>query len=178
MGIFDVFKSKEPHYDASDIRVVDLDVGFVFEYDMSTWEVVEMYEYDWGDNYFTHEYKITNGSKTFYLGVEEDDELEITLMSKIKVSKLGRDVISQLREDEEPPESFIYEGNEYVLESESPGYFNDMKSDDWEEFRSWDFEGPDNLIITIEQWGEGEFEAAVGKYIDEFEISNILPSNR
>ena len=52
MGFFDKFfnKKEEPSYDSTNIRVQDLNVGFVFDYDMSTWEVQAAYEYDWGDN--------------------------------------------------------------------------------------------------------------------------------
>ena len=29
--------------------------------------------------------------------------------------------------------------------------------------------------LTIEQWDEDEFEASVGKYVNEYEFSYILP---
>ena len=49
MGLFDKFKKKkEPKYDPSNIKVTDIAQGFVFEYNMSTWEVKNEYEYDWG----------------------------------------------------------------------------------------------------------------------------------
>ena len=62
MSIFDRFKKKEKTYDVTNITVKDLDVNFVFDYDLTTWKVEETYEYDWGDNCFTKEHKITNFS--------------------------------------------------------------------------------------------------------------------
>ncbi|UII26954.1 DUF4178 domain-containing protein [Fulvivirga maritima] len=181
MGLFDNFfkkKEKEPHYDSTDIRVQDLDVGFVFDYDLSTWEVNNIYEYDWGDNYFTREYKISNGEKSLFLSLEEDDELELSVSSKIKVRALGSEVVDKLMTEQKPPSEITYDGRTYYLEEESPGYFHDIgRSDDWEEFVSWDYEDDKGeYILTVEQWGEKEFEASAGKYIKEFEISNILPS--
>ncbi len=177
MGLFDVFKKKKPHYDATNITVKDLNLGFVFEYDLDNWEVIACYEYDWGNNFFTQEYKISNGTKTLYLSVEDDDELELTLMSKIKVRQLGAKVQQQLMEEQKAPNSFEYEGRSYFLDEESAGFFNDVAAgDEWVEFVSWTYEDEmGDLLITIEQWDEHEFAASAGKYIDAYEISNILP---
>ncbi len=178
MGIFDIFKKKESHYDSTNIQVKDLDVGFVFEYDLSTWEVQAIYEYDWGDNYFTREFKISDGTTTRFLSVEEDDELELSISQKIKIRTLDKSLLEILQDKQQPPKSIEYGGITYYLENEAPGYFHDIaKGDHWEEFRSWDFEDKDGEnILCIEQWDEKEFEASIGKKIKEFEISNILPS--
>jgi len=178
MGIFDFFKKKEPHYDSTNIQVKDLDVGFVFEYDLSTWEVEAIYEYDWGDNYFTREFKISNGSKTRFLAIEEDDELEISITQKVKIRALDEDLLDTLQRNQQPPKKITYEGVTYYLENEAPGYFHDIaKGDNWEEFRSWDFEDSEGeKILCIEQWDEQEFEASIGIMVKEFEISNILPA--
>lgn len=184
MGLFDNFFSKkkdEPQYDSTDIRVQDLDVGFVFEYDLSTWEVQAVYEYDWGDDYFTHEFKISNGEKTLFLSLEEDDEVILSLSKKIKVKALGDEVLQKLMSTQKPPEKITFEGSEYLLEEESPGYFNDLSkgSEAWEEFIAWDYtDQSGDRLITIEQWGEKEFEASSGKFINVYEISSILPASK
>ncbi len=180
MGIFDIFKNKGPHYDSTNIRIQDLDVGFIFEYDLSTWEVLAIYEYDWGDNFFTREFKVNNGSVTRYLSIEEDDELIISLSEKVKIRALEEDLTETLIQHQQPPKKIAYNDVVYFLEGDAPGYFHDIsKGDEWIEFRSWNFE--DNTgkhILTIEQWDEKEFEASVGIIIKEFEISNILPASK
>lgn len=177
MGFTDFFKRKQPKYDSTNIRVTDLDVGFVFEYDLSSWEVQASYEYDWGDNYFSKEYKINNGSKTFFLCIEEDDEISLSVCDKIKVRELGENVLAELLSNQKPPNILIYKDKKYSFEKESPGYFNDKaRGEDWVEFISWDFvDESGEFIVTIEQWDEKEFEASAGKAIKEFEISSILP---
>ncbi len=177
MGIFDIFKKKGPHYDSTNIQVKDLDVGFVFEYDLSTWEVQAIYEYDWGENYFTREFKISNGSVTRFLSLEEDDEIKLSVTQKIKIRVLDENLLETLQSKQEPPKKISYEGITYYMENHAPGYFHDIaKGDTWEEFRSWDFEDDNGeQILCIEQWDEMEFEASIGKNIKEFEISNILP---
>ena len=85
MGLFDRFKKKEePSYDPTNISVRDLDMGFVLDYDMKTWVVKGVYDYDWGDNFFTREYKIDSGEEQLFLSVEDDDELEIVFLRKIQ----------------------------------------------------------------------------------------------
>ncbi|MCW3805006.1 DUF4178 domain-containing protein [Plebeiibacterium marinum] len=179
MGIFDIFKKREPHYDSTNIQVKDLDVGFVFDYDLATWEVKAIYEYDWGDNYFTREFKITDGKTNQFLSLAEDDELELSISQKVKVRALDDSLTETLHHQQKPPKKITYKGIAYYLENEAPGYFHDIaKGETWEEFRSWDFEDEDGVnILCIEQWDEKEFEASVGKKIKEFEISNILPSS-
>ncbi len=179
MGLFDRFKKdKTPDYDPTNIKITDLAQGFVFEYNMSTWEIKEEYEYDWGDNFFSKEYKITDGSETLFLSVEDDDELILVLSKKIKTRKITPDATDSIMKFNEAPREISYDGVTYYLEKESPGYFRDLSNDasDWDEFISWDYYDDDEkLYICIEQWDEREFEASAGIIIKEYEISNILP---
>jgi hypothetical protein len=179
MGLFDFFKKKTPDYDVTNMSVHDLDVGFIFEYDLETWEVKEAYEYDWGSNFFSREYKVTNGSEVKYLSVEEDDDLEICWMDKIKLTKIDEDLQDELIAKQKPPKKLYVEGIKFFFEDVCTGYFqNGLKRDEnsWEEYRCWDFEDKSgDHILSIEQWDDESFEAAIGKNLKEYEISNILP---
>lgn len=178
MGLFDIFKKKESHYDSTNIRVQDLDIGFVFEYDLSTWVVEAIMEYDWGDDYFTREFQISDGDKTYLLGVEDGDELQISLMQKVKVRKINDTLLDTLIDSQKPPKKISFGNITYYLEKGAPGYYRNItKGTDWEEFRVWDFEDDNGKnLLCIEQWGDSEFEASIGKTINEFEISQIIPA--
>lgn len=178
MGIFDIFKKKEPEFDATNIKVTDIAKNFVFDYDLSTWLVTAMYEYDWGDNFFTREFKIENESDTAFLSVEEDDGLEISISKKIKIRHIDEDLPEYITRHECPPKKLEYDGKTFFLEGENPGYFNDTdnKNESWVEFIAWDYSSDDEqYVLNIEQWGEKDFEASYGKVIKEYEISNIYP---
>ena len=43
-------KRKKVSYDVTNLSLKDLDVGFIFDYDMKSWVVQEVYKYDWGNN--------------------------------------------------------------------------------------------------------------------------------
>ena len=47
------------------------------------------------------------------------------------------------------------------------------------EFIHWDFiDEEDEHCLTIEQWGETEFEAAEGYYVEEYQFTSILPGGQ
>jgi hypothetical protein len=170
-------KKNKSDYDPLNLRVSDLAEGFIFEYDLKQWEVLIESTYDWGDNYFSKEYKITDGKETLFLAVEEDDELEVAIYRKIKISQIDVDIEGEVLKNGLPPSSLSFDNKLYKREKESPGYYNPEKSSkEWVEFINWQYydESGENSI-SIEQWGEREFEASIGKVIKPFEISNILP---
>lgn len=183
MGFFDNLfgkkEKKEEEVDPLDIRLIKLKAGYILDYDLSSWEVKEVYNYDWGDEFFTKEYKLSNGSDILYLHVEEDDELELEVSRKVKPASIDPDLAEHIARDGHPPKKIHYKGTDYFLDSESPGYFNEeTKPDQWVEHIAWSYyDEQDEKTLSIEQWDEREFEAAVGKVVKEFEISNIIPSN-
>lgn len=181
MGLFDFLKKDKPSYDPNNISILDLEKGFVFEYDLRNWQVVESASYDWGQGLFSREFKITDGKDNYFLAVDNEDGLFLTLTKKIMVRKLRDDLPDYIDLNETPPSRLTFYGVEYILGEESPGYYKEGSPDDkgdWEEFISWDyFDDNEEKYINIEQWSERDFEAYIGKVIKPFEISNILPSS-
>lgn len=181
MGIFDRFKKKEPTYDATDIRVVDLDKNFIFDYDLSSWIVKSVYEYDWGDDYFTKEFKIENDKEAAFLNIDNDDELILSISKKERLVNIGEDIPDYIVKHKTPPNKIDFQGKTFMLEEENPGYFNDWSEDkdNWIEFISWDYiDKSGEFVLSIEQWGEKKFDASYGKIIKEYEISNIYPQKQ
>lgn len=175
MGVFDIFK-KKPSYDSTNITVEDLALGFLFDYDLKSWEVVEEYEYDWGDECFSREFKVKSYDEVAYLSIEDEEELEIIFSKRVKLSDIDPGLFSKMKNEEEMPDSIRYDGKQFFLESENPGFFNDKKKGkkSWVEMISWTY-GYDQEVINVEQWSETDFEASVGKYVSTLEISNIIP---
>ncbi len=178
--IFDkIFKSKpdETHYDPTDIKITDIENGYLFDYDLETWTVTQMCEYDWGKNYFSREFKIISKGKTRYLHIEEEDDLEITIFEKIKFKDLDRGTRNHIKTYIKPPETIIFNNQTFELEEENPGYYRDVKNNDWEELISFEYESDDQTLLTIEQWDENDIEVYFGKKLKGFEIDNILPNS-
>jgi len=183
MGIFDFIKKKnrvnrESHYDATNIRVTDIEKDYILDYDLDSWIVTKMFEYDWGNNFFTREFLINNGKESRYLHIEEGDEIEICVTEKIGIRALGPHIKDILQETGKPPGKITYDNVVYYLDSENPGYYRNVENEDWYEVISWLYlNEKEDKLIHIEQRGEDEFEATIGIYIEEYKISNILPQN-
>ncbi len=178
MGLFDFFKKKEeePHYDVTNIKVEDIEENYIFDYDLESWIVKKMYEYDWGNNFYSREFLISNGRESKYLSIEEDDELTISMMTKIPIRKLDATIPEEIQENEKPPRKIFYEGVTYFRDTEDMGYVRHVNTEDWSEVIVWTYhDESEKLVLSIEQSGADEFEATIGNYIKSFEISNILP---
>lgn len=183
---FNFFKKKiqppeeeKPHYDPLNIKLTDLRKGFVFEYEMEEWLVENEYLYDWGNEHISQEFKITNGKETYFLSVDHEDEWEIGLFEKVKLSVFQVDISDEIVKNEQPPFKLVHQNMTFTREDENPGYFRDVEAGgEWEEMIAWNYyDEAEEYSITIEQWGERKFEASFGKLLKEHEISNILPSN-
>jgi hypothetical protein len=182
--MFGLFKKKtqevpQLHYDPTSISVLDIRKGFLLDYDFKTWEVAEEYEYDWGNNRFSHEFKIVCGNESYYLRVEQSQHTVCYLTKKLRFTKLGEYVENHIKQEEKPPREITYEGIRYVRERESPGYFRSIEEapEDAAEMLSWEYmDDAESRILIIDQWDVAEFEALIGIIIAETAISNILPN--
>lgn len=174
--IFGWKKKKTLPYDPTNLVLSDLQVGFVLDFDLYTWEVVRAYEYDWGNECFSKEFQLKSSDDTVYLNIDEDDELVYSISRKIKFHSLYDDLADHINSNEKPPNKLTYDGKTFSRDSEDPGYFRDVRNKNWEEFISWEYKDESNeYVLTIEQWGDDEFEARYGRIVRESEFSNILP---
>lgn len=178
--MFDFLKKKkeEPTYDVTNLSLKDLDVGFIFEYDMKSWVVKEAYEYDWGNNNFSKEYKVDAGDEVAFLGIEDDGELNISLTKAIKMREIDEDVADEIVKNDKPQRKIHFGGELYHLDSDSAGYFKDLgkDTDDWDELVSWEFYNEDeDKIVSITRWDEQTFEYFAGVVPKEYQFSNIIP---
>ncbi len=178
MGLRDLFgQKKKLDYDPLDIKLTDIREGFMLDYDLKTWIVKEMYEYDWGNNYFTREFKLDSGDDIVYMHVQDDDKLSISVSRKVKIRSIDEDLPEYIAEHDFPPKKLIFNGVSYFKDSEEPGFYRNVSTkSEWTEFISWEYyDDLDKNTLTIEQWGEREFDASNGFVVKEYEISNILP---
>ncbi|ODS32563.1 MAG: hypothetical protein SCARUB_02314 [Candidatus Scalindua rubra] len=169
-------KKKEELDPFQDLVLSKLKVGYLVDYDLKTWKVTEYNKYDWGNGDYSYEWELTSGNEVVYLECEDDDEPEWVLAKKIPFKKLGPGLGKHIREKEDPPNEIEYDGVIYYLEDGSGGYFCKGGGEQKTEFLYWDFlDESEEKILTIEQWEEDKFEASVGKYVEEYQFTNILP---
>ncbi|WP_027000987.1 DUF4178 domain-containing protein [Eisenibacter elegans] len=177
--VFGWFKKKKEekreYIDPTEVNITMLRKGAFVDYDLKTWQVTACYEYDWGNEYFSHEFQLKSGKDTIYLHIEDDDELECTIVRKISPRAIQDDAVDYIRKHDNGPMEVIYEGTKYYRESEQVGYFANLGATNWEEFISWSYyDDSGKKVLEIERWDEEEFEASAGIVVGEFEFMNII----
>ena len=176
MGLFDFFKKEK---EIVDLTVQNLSAGCILEYDLQSWIVKDKTEYDWGNNQFSFEYTIENGSVSSFLHVNTSPTLKLDVSSEIKMFDLGRDVKQTIVETDSPPKKIVYKGTEYFLSDEFLGHCKSVNDDDedWSKFVNWVFNnGDESEFISLNRWSETEIDGVQGRYAKEFEFSNFLSS--
>ena len=182
MGFFDSFRKKKPDVmlkkpgtKQQEVHITALQKGFSLQFKNKTWVVISVYEYDWGDDFLTVEYKLDCGEDVIYLHVEEDEERVLSTTRKISVKAFGENIQAFVAENEHPPITITYDNKEFFLGEENSGHFRDTDGDTWEEFRSWDYcDETEEFIICIVEWEDDDFEVSFGRVIKESEISRII----
>ena len=176
--MFDFLKKKEvPKYDVTNLTVNDLAVGFIFDYEAKSWVVKEAYEYDWGSNNFSKEYKVDAGDDVAFLSVENAGDIKLSMSKEIKTRLIDEDVLDELKKYNKPPRQIHYEKEVYYLESDSAGYYNEVGADDdAEELVAYEyFNENGKKLVSITQWDEYNIETAAGDIIQLHHITDILP---
>ncbi len=170
-------KKDEPELDPlSDLTLSGLKSGYIVDYDLKTWQVTAHNYYDYeGDR--ADEWELTCADEVVYLEREEDDGITWTLSRKISLSDIDGDLRSHFREHEDPPEELICNGVEYAGESSDVGEFYKNGDPPGQEFVAWDYiDRSGKQTLTIEQWGDDDYEASLGEIVEEYQFSSILPS--
>ncbi len=181
--VFDFFKKKKEKPGKEEFRIEDLVLcklrtGFIVDYDMKTYRVAGCNKYRWNEGGVTDEWELKAGDETWFLErSEEDGEVEWSFCRKLPISQLEGDIAGEIARNEDPPERLVFQGKQFDFEEDDIGEFFRDGSNEGLSFVSWDYE--DELgeqFLTIEQWGEAKFDMQVGFKVEEYQFTNILPS--
>ncbi len=178
MAIFDFFKKKDKEEldPLKDLTLEKLRIGYLVDYDMKTWEVTAHHRYGFGGGDTVEEWELSAGRETVYLEKSQDDQVEWTISRKIPLGAIQEDVRNYILEHDDPPHQITYKGKTYYLDESGAGYFYENGQEPAVGFVYWDFiDENDEYFVTIEQWGETEFEAVFGHSVEPYQFSNILP---
>ncbi|MBT4128944.1 MAG: DUF4178 domain-containing protein [Nitrospina sp.] len=181
--VFDFFKNKKEELQKEEFRIEDLvlsklKVGFLVDYDLKTYRVSACNNYQWNEGGVSDEWELTSGSETFFLErSEEDGEVEWSFCHKLSISELEGDIAGEIVRNEDPPEKVVLKGETFHFEEDDIGEFFRDGSEEGLSFVSWDYSDEQGKqFLTIEQWGEKKFDMQLGTMVEEFQFTNILPS--
>lgn len=179
MGIFDFFK-KTADQQKPDPTALSLDAlkkGYYLDYDMKTWQVVSANRYDWGEGDVTYEWQLNSFDENIFLEREPDDEDYWCISRKLPFNRLDESTKNAIKNTNEPPESITFEDITYYLDETGGALF--FKDDDvrGKEVFKWDYtDKTEDMNLTIEQWGEMEYELCLGQRVEAYQFTDILPA--
>ena len=179
---------EEEEAPAWDLTLDTMRVGFLVDYDLNTWEVIGLNTYDY-DGFLTREWQLRCADEVRFLEREEDDgRVAWTLTRRVPLSEVEGDVAGTILDDGEPPETVSYRELTYQAVESSAGVqrgededgAGNGQSGDVEEsggeFVNWSFESEDGRLLYVVQWGERDFAAYEGEYVEEYQFTDILPA--
>lgn len=173
--LFKIFKA-EKGGSSVDYTIKDIKKGFIVEYDLVSWEAIEEFEYDWGGNYKGKEWTLFDGKNEIYLYYATFPSEEISVSKRLNMMKELPDIREDVFHKDEPRTSFAYDRKTWSIVDESPGLMINKDTKEEQEIISWTFNDPnESETITIVRSGEKTVDGYRGKYIQNFEVSNILP---
>ena len=163
--------------DDDEVRLPTLEtmlVGDLVDYDLKTWEVVgyNTYDYD-GDE--TREWELKCIDKVVFLERgREDGQVWWTLMRRIGLGEVEEDVAAQIHASEDPPETVHHNGVAYQAVETSTGLYRPGEGPE-REFVSWSYEVKSGELLVVSQWGENDFAAYQGTYVEDYQFTDVLP---
>lgn len=172
-------KGKENGEYIREVTLSTMELGCLVDYDLQTWEVTGISTYDF-DGFLTREWELSNGTEVRFLErVEEDGKVEWTLTRKIQINQIEENIIDIIVEFDDPPEEIHYQERLYKAVESSAGILRDADEDEGgREFVNWSYEEDGDRVLFITQWGERDFMACEGTYVEEYQFTDILPGSQ
>lgn len=177
-GLFNRLKNTKAPDPITGLSLKDIKKGYLVDYDLKSWEVVSANRYDWGGGEVSYEWQLTSHDDTLFLEREPDDEDYWCVSRKIPLNRLDDTIIQTLRNGGDPPDTIPFEGKTYHLDETGGALFFKDDAREGKEIFKWDYcDDSSEFYLTIEQWGERDFELSAGTRAHEYQFSNVLPSS-
>ncbi len=157
--------------------------GFLVDFDLKTWQVIAKKEYDYeGDRAMEWELR-AEGEVRFLERSEDDGRVELTLTRSVSIRDFDEDVMGTILDEDDPPEVVHLSGGEYTAIESSTGTqrdgekeTEDADTDNGRDFVSWTYESEDGHVVFVLRWGDRDFSAYEGEYVEEYQFTDILPA--
>ena len=157
-----------------DFDIPDLKKGYIFDYDMSSWEVEDVVVYTWDNGVKDLEFNIFNGKDKMYLNYEKAGS-QVSIFWEAKLNDVWAEARNNIRKKVDISErEFKYKGNTYYFAGE--GSAKVSSSTETFHMQNWLFQtDSDDSLVSINKYEDNSMEVYVGKKLKLHEISNILP---
>ncbi|MEL6780477.1 MAG: DUF4178 domain-containing protein [Cyanobacteria bacterium J06597_16] len=145
--------------------VFTLELGDIVQYENNDWVIEDKLTYN-EDGWKWVEYLLQDGDRIGFLSVEDDDTLEVSFTETVKDCPVGN-----------PPETEInYNNITYTQEESGTATLTRLRKPGTSETcKYYDYEGPGDAVLSIEQWGN-QTEVSVGVSVRPYQLT-FLPGD-
>ncbi|GAA4847249.1 TM2 domain-containing protein [Algivirga pacifica] len=164
-------------FDPTDLRLENLEKGFMIDFETETWEVLEKQQMDWQNDESHFFYHLIHGSQERYLYLHRGRYFtKHYLMKSVNKFILHENLEALVAGHKRPPNILEYEGASYYKEAHHYGFGFDhnhpsgIKEDSW---IYYDEQQQNVLLIVLK--GKSEVKTYAGKIKDAEEFIDILP---
>ncbi|MBZ4645183.1 MAG: hypothetical protein PWR27_1774 [Petroclostridium sp.] len=173
MGILDRFKNviranknadKKPAEARDIFNMRPGDIVSIEDVDYEVQAVLKFNDHGWKWT----EYKIKDSRKTYWLSVEQDDDLEISLYQEVVAITTEAPRVYEYK----GIKYYMQEGSDAVVE-EVQGNINVVKGEQVDYYEYSDEDGEN--LLSIEIWN-GEVEMSIGRWVEDYNIE-IYPGS-
>jgi len=165
-------------YDPSNLTLENLKEGFLLDYLLKTWQVIEQNQYDWDHGLSTQEFKLVHDIENLniYLS-KESGHLNINTTKRINIYAIDQNLETEILHQKRPYNIISFQGKQFFRENSLEGYFfNITQKTKGNKILAWEYYDTDRKnYLRIEQLEHKNFRAALGTVVSEYEFSDILP---
>lgn len=167
MGIFDRLKkvvqaNKNSEVEPSEKRnLLNMRVGDIVsieEVDYEIEAIIKLNDHGWKWT----EYKLKDARQTYWLSVEQDDDIEISLYEEIVAVTTDAPKVYEYKD----VKYYLQEGSDAIIEG-IEGSLNLVKGEQVDYYQYCDED--DEKLLSIEIWN-GEVEMSIGRWIEDYNI--------
>lgn len=167
-------------YDKDELRIENVEGGGVIhisgvgpDYEEFDVKIIARHTYRQGESSW-YELEGDRGEDKVWVDIEEDDELELSVvLKKLKLHDIGIEKKDLDRMDEDEKGHFTYDGETYHYEDSDPAVFYRYSDDKiTEQFYYWDFESESgNKFIGVERWSDGSYDVSCSEKLKPSQIT-------
>lgn len=167
-----------PDADPMRLSIVNIKAGFLVDFDLTTWETVQEWQYDWDNGNSGKEFRLVNEKETLHLYLRnEGTQLHTILGRKVNIFSIDRELEEEIQTHSRPPSVINYQDIDYFRENTKTGWRHELTAKTSpSKLTIWEyFDETMTFFMRIEQIEEQSYKVTVGEVISPFEFSNVLP---
>ncbi len=169
-----------PDFNPLDLQPKNLASGFLFDFKLKTWSVENEGQYDWDTQTSERVLTVLNtlDGHNAYLYMTYAGQAELFFCYALNLHSVDPTLENEILANQRPYNIITYNGVPFYRERQKEGMFFDLtRGAPGQRMILWEFfDGLRENVLRIEQIGRNHFRTSIGRVIQSYEITDILPS--